>query len=62
MFPIDSGMLPVSLFLAKALYIKYKYKVFKVFKFPILNGMLPFRRFPLKNLQSDNNNTIQLRL
>jgi uncharacterized membrane protein len=36
-FPIESGILPVSLF-AKM------FKYVKDFKFPILDGMVPFRR------------------
>jgi hypothetical protein len=59
-FPIDSGMLPVSLFPPKILYIKYIYSHCKVFTSPILNGMVPFRRLLLKNLQSDHNNTLHV--
>jgi hypothetical protein len=44
MFPIESGILPVSWLFEKSLYINYIYKVLKDFKFPVLNGMAPFRR------------------
>jgi hypothetical protein len=62
MLPIDSGMLPVSWFILRSLNIKYLYISVKDFKFPILIGMVPFRRFDRNELQSDNTNTIKPRI